>query len=193
MNTRELNKACRQKGKKNVQLKLILFILFLTFSSVNLYSQDREVKDNNYKFSFSLPDLWENKDVKETADKDGISYSFIRKDNKGAIMLMAFKIGSVKNLEDFIYIMEKDVELNIPTRQGDYVVFDKGNFDGKTARYKDNNTIEQIYFVRTKLAEAPYNFAYMLRFISSEQFWDGDMESQVRKIADTFIPNITLD
>src|SRR3972149_481724 len=67
----------------------------------------------------------------------GITYSFERKDKKFTIMLLAFKLTTVKNIDDFIYNMEKDISLNIPQRNGDFTEKDFGNYDMKSAVYKD--------------------------------------------------------
>jgi len=128
--------------------------------------------------------------MKETGDKDAISYSFERKDKKCAIMLLAFKLSSVKNLEDFIYTMEKDVGLNIPTKSGDYTTFDFESYDGKWALYKDAQYTETIYYYRTKMPDAPNNFVYMLRFITLKHDYDASIEYEIRKIADSFLPQM---
>jgi hypothetical protein len=126
--------------------------------------------------------------MKETEAKDAISYSFERKDKKCAIMLLAFKLNTVKNLEDFIYTMEKDISLNIPKRSGDYTANDNGTFDSKSADYKDNQFTEKIIYYRTKLPDAPFNYVYMLRFITSSTNINSDIEYQIKKIADSFLP-----
>lgn len=171
--------------------KLLLIFVFFLFSicHYNLgLADDREVNDENYKFAFILPSDWNKTDVKETVDKDAISYSFERKDKKCAIMLLAFKLNSVKNLEDFIYTMEKDVSLNIPKRSEDYTTFDNTTYDGKHTVYKDSQYIENIFYFRTKFPDAPNNYIFMLRFITANSFLNSELEQQIKKIADSFLP-----
>jgi hypothetical protein len=154
----------------------------------NAYFFDNEITDENYKFTFVLPAEWKKTDIKETSDKDAISYAFERNDKKCAIMLMAFKLNTVKNLEDFIYTMEKDISLNIPSKSGDYTTFDNGTFDGKSAIYKDAHYTENIFYYRTKLPDAPFNFVYMLRFITTNTDYTQDLQNQIKKISDSFLP-----
>ncbi len=166
----------------------LIIIVFLNSLSFAITTDDREISDAAYKFTFILPDEWAKTDVKETADKDAISYSFERTDKKCAIMLLSFKLNTVKNLEDFVYTMEKDGSLNIPKRSGDYSSFENDVFDGKSATYKDAQYTETIYYYRTKLPDAPDNYVHMLRFITMNQYMDANLESQIKKIADSFLP-----
>jgi hypothetical protein len=176
-----------------------IFIFFITLSFsvsfsnplyTSLYTpgsaEDKDINDFNYKFSFKLPDGWESKDLKETKDKDGISYSFEKKDKKMTIMLLAFKLSSVKNIDDFIYNMEKDISLNIPQKSGDYSEQDYGKYDSKYASYKDDKFEEIIYYFRTKLPDASNNYVYMIRFITEVKDYTSDTDSQIKKIAATF-------
>ncbi len=103
-------------------------------------------------------------------------------------MVLAFKIGAMENLEDFIYYMEKDVGLNIPSRSGDYDSTDYGTYDCKSATYKDQQYIEKIWFFRTKFIDAPNNYTYMLRFITTIDFFKPDLDEQIKKIAGSFLP-----
>lgn len=172
-------------------MKFYLFsIIFLLGISVSrpFTNSDWELNDDKFKFSIVLPDDWKKTDSKVTDDKDAISYSFERKDKKCSIMLLAFKLTTVKNLEDFIYTMEKDVSLNIPTRSGDYTPIDQVNYDGKNATYKDQQYVEKITYLRTKLPDAPFNFVYMLRFITTVDNYGADIERQIIKISGTFLP-----
>lgn len=149
---------------------------------------DKEITDETFKFTFLLPDNWQKTDMKLTSDNDAISYSFERKDKKCAIMLLAFKLTTVKNLEDFIYTMEKDISLNIPQREGDYTKTDSETFDGKSAAYKDAQYKEYIYYFRTKLPDAPYNYVYMMRFITTHTNLTADIEKEIKKISGSFLP-----
>jgi hypothetical protein len=175
-------------SKSIIFLLALVYALTFPLTLMSAGADDREITDENFRFTFVLPGDWSKTDSKLTNDSDAISYSFERKDKKCTIMLLAFKLESVKNLEDFIYTMEKDVSLNIPKRQGDYNSFDSGTFDGKSAVYKDVQFVEHIYFYRTKLPEAPYNFVYMLRFITTSSNINTDLENQIKKISDSFLP-----
>jgi hypothetical protein len=167
---------------------IILITLVSISPAFTSAADDREITDENYKFTFLIPAEWEKKDVKETADKDAISYSFQKKDLKCSIMLLAFKLNSVKNLDDFIYTMEKDVNLNIPKRSGDYTTTDYNTFDSKSALYNDNQYTEHIYYYRTKLPDAPFNYVYMFRFITTSKYLTPELESEIQKIASSFLP-----
>lgn len=103
-------------------------------------------------------------------------------------MLLAIRSEQITNMEDFIYTTEKDVSLNIPKRNGDYVFLDNENYDTKSAVYKDQFDTEHIYYFRTKLPDAPYNYVYMLRFITRNWNMNNDIEYQIKKIADSFLP-----
>jgi hypothetical protein len=166
----------------------VIFLLSFLATETSPQSNSKEITDVTFRFTLMLPETWAKSDMKETGDKDAISYSFERNDKKCAIMLLAFKLNSVKNLEDFIYTMEKDVGLNIPTRSGDYTAFDHETYDGKFGLYKDAQYSETIYYYRTKLPDAPNNFVYMLRFIAQGKDYDASMEYEIKKIADSFLP-----
>jgi len=169
-----------------------LFILLLSLALSNTFFSkvlldDREIRDEAFKFAFFLPSDWRKNDIKTSKENVSISYSF-KKDTTCTIMLLAFRIEAVKNMDDFIYYMEKDVSLNIPTRSGDYSVKDFGTYDMKSAIYKDAQFIENIYYFRTKLDNAPYNYVYMLRFITTNIYMNPDLEYQIKKISDSFLP-----
>lgn len=170
---------------------ILSFLILLFFSTALSYSQPgdgKTVTDISYKFTFKLPDGWEMKDMKETSDKDGISYSFQDKDKTMAIMLLAFKLNSVKNIDDFIYNLEKDISLNIPSKTGEYTEQDFGKYDMKSALYKDNKFDENIFYYRTKLPDAPNNYVYMVRFITESKNYNSDAEKLIKDISATFIP-----
>lgn len=178
---------------KNLLFFLIASLIFGTIYSGDKNSPvsisgDKEITDETFRFTFLLPYDWKQTDMKFTADHDAISYSFERIDKKCAIMLLAFKLTTVKNLEDFIYTMEKDISLNIPQREGDYTPSDAETFDGKSAKYKDAQYTEYIYFYRTKLIDAPYNYVYMMRFITTNLNFNTDLENQIKKISNSFLP-----
>lgn len=168
----------------------IIFIffstLFITLSSISFGFYDKIINSEAYKFSISIPDDWTMIDSVETVDKDGVSYSFRSNDKKCSVMLLAFKLETVKNLEDFIYNMEKDVNLNIPKRITEYELTETNSYDLKSATYKDKQYTEQIYYLRTKLIEAPYNYIYMLRFITANAYVDNNLLDRINKIASSF-------
>ncbi|HEY3250092.1 MAG TPA: hypothetical protein VGK25_03135 [Ignavibacteria bacterium] len=164
---------------------LLFFYALGLIISKDVFSDDK-INDYTFKFTMSIPSDWDKKDMKETVDKDGISYSFERKDKKITCMVLAFKLTSVKNLDDFIYNMEKDISLNIPQRSGDYIEKDFGTYDMKAGVYKDNNFYENIYFFRTKLPDAPNNYVYLVRFITTSININSDMETQIKTIIDSF-------
>ena len=77
----------------NKTILSFIFLIFFTFSSL-LQAQpgdEKVVTDITYKFTFKLPAGWEMKDMKETSDKDGFSYTFESPDKKLAILLLALK------------------------------------------------------------------------------------------------------
>lgn len=166
----------------------LAFILFLFSARGFSQGSDKVVDDFSFKFTFKMPAGWEMKDMKETTDKDAISYSFESPDKKMTIMLLAFKLSSVKNIDDFIYNLEKDISLNIPTKSGEYSEQDFGKYDMKNAHYKDNKFDETIYYFRTKLPDAPNNYVYMLRFITETKDYNSDRETAIKNISATFTP-----
>lgn len=157
-----------------------------TFYS-NVLLDDREIRDDAFKFAFLLPSDWKKIDSKITKDNNGISYSF-KRDTVCSIMLLAIRSEQITNLEDFIYTTEKDASLNIPKRNGDYVILDNENYDSKSATYKDAIDVEHIYYFRTKLPDAPYNYVYMLRFITRNWNMNDDLDYQIKKISGSFLP-----
>lgn len=167
----------------------LIFLLSILIFNISVYTQTGEkvVNDIAFKFTFKIPAAWQMKDLKETTDKDAISYSYESSDKKMTIMLLAFKLSSVKNIDDFIYNMEKDISLNIPPRYGEFIEQDFVTYDMKNGRYKDSKYDETIYYFRTKLPDSPNNFVYMLRFITEAKDYTVDKETEIRKIAATFI------
>lgn len=165
---------------------VFLFLIFVSYNITNSQTADKEVNDIAFKFTFKITSAWQLKDLKKTTDKDAISYSYESGDKKMTIMLLAFKLSSVKNIDDFIYNLEKDIALNIPPRSGDYGEQDFGTYDMKNARYKDNKFDETIYYFRTKLPDSPNNFVYMLRFITEAKDYTSDKETEIKTIAASF-------
>lgn len=168
--------------------KLCYTIIALWLFTNLLPAQDKtELIDENYKFRISIPAGWEQRKVEETDKKDAISYSFDMKSGKMAAMLIAFKVDEVKNLTDLIYTLEKDLTLNIPKIDGDYTDFDSGNFDGRSAKYKDTEFVELIYYFRTKNTEGQ-NYTYLLRFIVPSTYYNSSVEADLKNIAGSFSP-----
>lgn len=163
---------------------IVILALVLIISGFSV--EEKIIEDITFKFKITLLGEWETKDLIETKDRDGISYSFERNDKKVTCMLLAFKLTTVKNLDDFIYNMEKDIMLNIPQRSGDYTEKDFNTYDMKSAIYKDDNYYEQIYYYRTKLPDAPNNYVYMVRFITTPIQVNSDLEKQVSSIIESF-------
>ncbi|MBX7042561.1 MAG: hypothetical protein K1X85_06625 [Ignavibacteria bacterium] len=179
------------KSKMNLNMKLskIIAIMLLSFSFAGVVSaQNGTLLDNSqYGIKFNVPSGWKERKVEETSKKDAISYTFDRNDGSIAMMLLAFKVLEVKNLNDLVYTFEKDLTLNIPKREGDYTEFDKGNYDGMSALYKDSEFTEVVYYYRTKVTDGE-NFAYLLRFIAPSGTFNSSTESELKKIGDSFEP-----
>lgn len=172
----------------NMIKKLLILPVLLLFC-VQAFAQDGTFLDNpSYRIKFMMPGGWKERKVEETSNKDAISYTFDKNDGSVAMMILAFRLAEVKNLADLVYTFEKDLTLNIPKRDGEYKEFDKGNFDGMSAVYKDTEFTEIIYYFRTKYAEGE-NFAYMLRFISPATTFKPATEEELRKLAETFEPS----
>jgi len=169
--------------KFNLAFISILFITALSYGQSGI-----EINDVNYKFKFKLSSEWKERQLEETPKQDAISYSFDKNDGKIAIMLLAFKVSEVKNLNDFIYTLEKDLTLNIPKKDGDYTDFDSGNFDGKSAKYKDTEFTEIIYYYRSKIIDGQ-NYTYLLRFITPTSNFTSGVEDEIKLIAANFTPS----
>jgi hypothetical protein len=167
---------------KKVNLSVLL-ILFSVLAG-NIFAQD--INDANYHFKLKLPTGWNKTKSEETSKHDAVSYSFDRSDRKNALMILGFKVPDVKNLDDFIYTLEKDMTLNIPSRNGEYKDFDEGDYDGKNAVYKDTEFTENIYFIRTKFSNSADNYAYMIRFITPSSYYNSSTESEIQKIIKSF-------
>lgn len=170
--------------KINLKNLLLAFLFLFTISNFAFADQ---INDKDFKFKITIPSGWEKTKSEETAKKDAISYSFNRVDGKNALMIIAFKVNAVKELDDLIYTLEKDFTLKIPPRSGEYVSFDNGTYDGKIGIYKDNEFTETIYYYRTKNSESN-NFAYMVRFITPNAYYNADSESEIKSITSSFAP-----
>lgn len=172
---------------KNKMIKSIFTIFLVIFITGKIFAGD--IKDDNYKFQISIPSGWTNPVVEETAKKDAVSYSLSRSDDKSAILILAFKVNSIKDLSDFVWTIEKDVTMNIPQKGSEvYVQFDRGDYDGMQMNYSDNEFTESIYYYRTKYTDTNANFAYVVRFITPKSAMNFDIESEIKKISDSFKP-----
>ncbi len=165
--------------------KILIAFLLIILTQITFAQKKIDITDDNYKFTISLQEGWMKPKIEETTKKDVISYSFDhKKDSTIQILLLAFKIETIKDLDNFIYVLEKDATLNIPPKSGDYTTFDKGDYDGKMAFYKDLQFTELIYYFRTKRTESKDNYAYMLRFISTN--YNPKVEKMFKEIEEDF-------
>jgi hypothetical protein len=146
------------------------------------------LEDKSYKFTIFLTSDWIKTKVEETPKKDAISYSFDNRDGENALMILAFKVNGVKDLDDLIYNVEKDISLNIPKRSGDYNYDDYGNFERKKAVYKDDQVVETIYYFTTKDAGSTDNYAYVVRFITLANAYNSELAKEIDETARTFEP-----
>ena len=170
---------------KKILILLTGVIIFIFQSNVQAQTN---VSDSRYDFKLSLPSGWSKSGSEETSNKDAISYSFDKSDGKNAIMLLAFKVNTPKNLEDLIYTLEKDVTLNIPSRSGSFTSIDVAGMEGKKATYKDDNFVETIYYFSTD-DPGNDNYAYMLRFITASSYFNSGVESEIDDIVNSFRRN----
>lgn len=179
----------KSKMNLNKKLKLTIALIIFLFSIAGIVNaQNGTLLDNSqYGIKFNVPSGWKERKVEETTKKDAISYTFDKNDGSIAMMLLAFKVMEVKNLNDLVYTFEKDLTLNIPKRDGDYSELDKGNYDGMSALYKDSEFTEVVYYYRTKVTDGE-NFAYLLRFIAPSGTFNSSIESELKKIGDSFEP-----
>lgn len=161
-----------------------LISLFLIIAVQSSFGQS-SFSDDNYKFKIKVGADWTKTKSEETNKKDAISYSFDKKDGKNALMVIAFKVDNIKNLEDLVYTLEKDATLNIPKKSGDYTDKDNGSYEVRQAMYKDNEFVENIYYYRTKNSDKQ-NYAYMVRFITSAAAYNSKTEDEISKIANSF-------
>ena len=161
-------------------------ILFFTFIQISISQGKKiDITDNDYKFKLTLPDSWVKMKYEETKNHDGISYVYNnKKDSTITCMIMSFKVPESKDINDFIYVLELDASLNIPQRNSDFTNFDFGSYDGKYAIYKDLQSTELIYYIRTKNDNSKSNFVYMLRFITTN--YNKKVEQSFKDIAGTF-------
>ncbi len=168
-------------------MKKLLILFVILFSAAAMMAQNgKTVTDNHYKFSINIPAKWTARSTVETNKKDVITYSFDRNDGKLTLSLIAFKFVEARNLDDFIYTLEKDFNLNIPEKVGGYTETNGENYKGKWADYKDNDSHERIYYYATTADSGGEYFCYMLRFIADAKTNVNDVKTEVVTIADSF-------
>jgi hypothetical protein len=168
-----------------MKIKIVILLIFFCSSSL-LIAQNNEIIDNNYKFKITLPSNYPKAKSEETDKQDAISYSSKSGDGKLSVMILAFKLTTIKNLADLIYTIEKDLTLNLPKRTSDYTDYDFGTYDGRSAVYKNNDFVETVYFFRTKYNDSPANYAYVLRFITTPAFSNITIDTEIKNIAASF-------
>lgn len=179
MNTRFLNLNSIKK------MKNIILIVFALFLSSTLFSQTK-IDNDNYKFRLEFSKGWKSGNKVETDKKDVINYSFSKNDNKITSSITAFKFPSNRNLDDFVYTLEKDFNLNIPEKVNGFTGITGDVYEGKFADYKDNDNIERIYYYTTTKDSSGDYFCYMIRFITDVKYNKNDFINEVSVIANSF-------
>lgn len=166
-------------------MKNILLAVFILFMSTALFSQVK-VDNDNYKFQIDYSKGWKAGNKIETDKKDVVNYSFSKSDNKMTSAIIAFKFTAPTNIDDFIYKLEKDFNLNIPEKTNGYKNLNGDVYEGKSADYKDNESIEKIYYYSTTKDNSGEYYCYMIRFIGDTKLNQSDFITEVTNIADTF-------
>lgn len=169
-------------------MKHILIIIAVLFLTNSLLSQVN-VNNNSYKFQINFDNKWTEGSKVETDKKDVITYSF-NKNTKIAATIIAFKFSSQQKLDDLIYTLEKDFNLNIPERTGDYTTSNNDNYESKSADYKDKDNYEKIFYYTTIKVNNGEYFCYMIRFIADKSYKRSDFDFDVSTIMSTFKINI---
>ena len=92
--------------KQKKTLIFILFIFIFSAASESIYAQKNasEIVNENYKFTFIIPQDAFNMRKEENSGKTAITYEFETISGKDTIgvMLMAFKWPDIKKLNDFV-------------------------------------------------------------------------------------------
>jgi hypothetical protein len=168
-------------------MKNILLLVFVLFLSSTLFSQIN-IDNDNYKFHIEFNKNWKAGNKVETDKKDVINYSFSKVTKKDTMTsaIIAFKFTAPTNIDDFIYKLEKDFNLNIPEKTNGYKNISGDVYEGKSADYKDTETIEKIYYYTTTKDIAGEYFCYMIRFIADSKYKLVDFNTEVTNIANTF-------
>lgn len=169
-------------------MKYFLILIAVLFITPALFSQVN-VNNSSYKFQISFDNKWKEGSKVETDKKDVITYSY-SKNSKVAVTIIAFKFPSSQKIDDLIYTLEKDFNLNIPERLGDYVKSNSDTYESKSAEYKDKDTYEKIfYYSTTKDSNGEY-YSYMVRFIAEKSYKKVDFDFDVSSIMNTFKINL---
>ncbi|MFZ4592587.1 MAG: hypothetical protein ACOYN6_16420 [Ignavibacteria bacterium] len=163
------------------KLILLVFVLFLA----STLSAQVKIDNDSYKFRIEFSKGWKSNSKVETDKKDVINYSF-SKNNKFTAAIIAFKFPAQRNLDDFVYTLEKDFNLNIPEKTSSFTVVKGDVYEGKYADYKDNDNIEKIFFYTTTKDSAGEYFCYMVRFIADAKYNVNDFNSDITIITNTF-------
>ena len=172
---------------KPITIALIILVSFLF--AKDIFSQGL-LKDENYKFQITLPSDWSVSITEESKKKNAISYTIYKNDSVNSLTILAVRVGNVKELDDWIFTLEKDVKLKIPKRDSDYTNFDHDLYDGRWAVYKDSEIVVTIYYYRTKKRDSDENYTYMLRFITASSYHNSDVEKEIQDIEKTFAPTL---
>jgi hypothetical protein len=163
---------------------LIIFALFLTSS----LSAQVKIDNDNYKFRIEFTKGWKSVSKVETDKKDVINYSFSKVSKKDTMTssIIAFKFSAPTNIDDFVYKLEKDFNLNIPEKTSAFTVISGDVYEGKFADYKDNDNIERIYYFTTTKDSSGDYFCFMVRFIADVKYKKTDFDSEATAIVNTF-------
>ena len=174
------------------KLIIIIYFLIIYLTTGFLFAQKNasEIVNENYKFSFTIPQESFNMRKEETTEKNAITYEFettLNSDTVG-VLLIAFKYPDIKKINDFVYHMEKEVTLDIPQRTSEYIEFDSNYYDSKMAVYQGKILTHVIYYYRTKDETSQYNFNYILRFKIFTKNYSDEILNYIKTIANNFIP-----
>lgn len=169
-------------------MKNIVFLIIVLLMSSALFSQIK-VENTTYKFQIDYSKGWKAGNKVETDKKDVINYSFTKSD-KMTSSIIAFRFTVQTNIDDLIYKLEKDFSLNIPEKTNGYKNLSGEVYEGKSAEYKDNETIEKIYFYTTTKDSAGEYYCYMIRFIADSKYNKTNFDTEVTNIAGTFKINL---
>lgn len=164
-------------------MKIILITIAFLFAS-NVFSQIN-VNNESYKFQISFDNKWSESSKVETDKKDVITYSF-SKNTKVAATIISFKFSTQQKIDDLIYTLEKDFNLNIPERAGNYSSNNSDVYESKSAEYKDKDTYEKIFYYTTIKDSNGEYFCYMVRFIADKTYKHSDFDFDVSFVMNTF-------
>lgn len=165
-------------------MKNLILLLSVLFIASTLSAQIK-IDNDSYKFRIEFGKGWKSSGKTETDKKDVINYS-LTKNDKFTASVIAFKLNVPGKLDDFVYTLEKDFNLNIPEKTSGFNPITGDVYEGKFADYKDNENIEKIYYyVTTKDSSGEY-YCYMVRFIADVKYKKTDFDSDINSIIGTF-------